>query len=200
VGDIIIDANTGVHAKQLSAEAAGAHPIAVIELLCVQGARLVLTDKVRGEQTAGSMRELHDRWLESAWMRTEVVSANLVKELRNKVGNTRPIPNAPDIALVALAERCRGVFYSHDGPARAWAHQRKLVVVDVVDLAGYVIRSGLAQADAVERGHAGMERRSGLPKPADWQGSIAKTLARRTGSTTLFANLDRTLGWAWPDP
>lgn len=190
MGDIVLDANTGIHAKQLSKDASGVHPIGALELLCNAGSRLLLTEKVRGEQVAGSVREHHERWTPWGWLRSAVVTANEVKRFRNAVGNARPVPNQPDIALLVLVQRAGGVFYSHDGPAVGWAMREKLAVVDMVDLAAYVVHRGLATWSDIELGHRGIGNREGTPKPDDWGGTVQATSAARAGTPRLFALLD----------
>ena len=193
MGDIVIDANAGVHAKQVSKGAAGVPPIAALDLLCGAGVRLALTKKVQGEQIAASVSAHLERWEKQGWIRSEVVERTESKAIENRVGNLRPKPNAPDIALIALALRLGMPLYTHDGPAALWARACWLVVVDVIDVAAYVMHRGLASWPEIEVGHAGLGNRQGIPRPEDWAGTVQSTHLARPDRAALLADIDAIL-------
>lgn len=192
---LVVDANAGIHAKQVSTDQPGVHRVAVLDRVAAAGLVLTLTAKVLGEQNKGSVRTHHERWQAAGQLRVETVSVNEVRAVRNRVGNARPIPNDPDVALIALALRLSGVLYTHDRAAAGWAKRCGVIVVDVVDLAAWAVHRGLAAPEQVEAGHVGIDGRDGLPKPDDWAGSIAATHAARSGRERLLAFLD---AWIMP--
>ncbi|GDX78539.1 hypothetical protein LBMAG42_03500 [Deltaproteobacteria bacterium] len=195
MSDLALDANAALHAKQLSGGSLGLDPIGVLELLAGWGVRIVATQGVIVEQNKLSLREHHGRWFAAGVLRSERVRPQELKPFANAHHRLTPRPGDIDIGLLVLAKRLACPVYTHDSPATGWARAAGILVVDVVDLAGFVIHRDEALTERVQLGHQPLGARQGIPRPGDWQGGLRETVAARPSSASTFARLD-----AWLPP
>ncbi len=179
---LVLDTCAALHLKQLRA-------LDLLEFLVDGGTRLAMTTAVEVECTACSLLAVLQAWRDRKVFRSHGVRLKERRELLNLVGKVRPMPGRNDVDLVALARRLDAPLLTHDSGVASLASKARLLTLDVVDLAAWLVHRACLDWDRANQLLAGLDGFAWQPE--DWLRSARATWAGRSRGGRLLARLER---------
>lgn len=178
---LVVDCCSLVHAKAMR-ELEHAPLVLLAWMAEHRAVALWTTKRVRGELGESSLSLTCEGWEAQGWLQLANVKLQEVREIKNALRRGDKEPGDHDKALIALARRLKAPLLTHDAGAAQLALRVKVQVWDLADLAGWCVEEGYATLEEVSAAWGGLE---GLPWPwpdYPWSGSLARTLADRSGA------------------
>lgn len=174
---LVVDCCGLVHAKAMSHLPHS--PLDLLSGLAVAGARFLCTKPVLGELGESSLRGILGLWATAGWLTVEAPTLKERKQVLNRLrkGDARPGNN--DLGLVVVARRLCAPMLTHDEAASQAARRCGVAVVELVDIAAWAARIGVAAVAEISEAWGGLR---GLPWPGSddpWHGSVADTVVAR---------------------
>lgn len=184
---LVVDCCSLVHAKAM--QRLELPPLSLLGQLAVRGARFVCTKAVLGELEASSLRSTLATWRREGLLDEAAPRMTERKEVLNNLLGRDAAPGKNDVGLVVVARRLRSPLLTHDAAAATLAQRSQVTVIDLVDVAAWADRAGVATLLDVSAAWGDLAGHP-WPSPRDpWHGSVEATLAARPNLEAVLSRL-----------